>query len=38
MKVDTEAKFEGLQLLPNEIFRFTIVKLRNIEFFFRLKN
>ena len=30
MKVDTE--FQGLQLLQNELFRFSIGKLRNIEF------
>jgi len=29
MKVDTEAKFQGLPLLPNELFRFSIGKLRN---------
>ena len=32
MEVDTEAKFQGLQLLKNEFFRFSIGKLRNIEF------
>ena len=32
MKVETEAKFQGLQLLPNELFRFSIGKLTNIEF------
>ena len=32
MKVDTEAKFEGLQLLQNEFFMLVIKKLRNIEF------
>ena len=32
MKVDTEAKFQVLQLLQNKLFRFSIVKLRNIEF------
>ena len=32
MKVDSEAKFQGLKLLPNEIFIFVIAKLRNIEF------
>ena len=33
MKVDTEAKFQGLQLLPKEFFMFVIAKLKNIEFF-----
>ena len=37
MKVDTEAKFEGLQLLPNEFFMLVIKKLRNIEFAVGLK-
>ena len=32
MKVDTESKFQGLQLLPNELFWFSIGKLRYIEF------
>ena len=32
MKVDTEAKFEVPQLLPNEFFMVVIKKLRNIEF------
>ena len=32
MKVDSEAKFQGLQLLPKELFMFVIAKLRNIEF------
>ena len=31
MKVDTKAKYEGLQLLSNDFFRFPIGKLRNIE-------
>ena len=31
MEVDSEAKFQGLQLLPNELFMFFIAKLRNIE-------
>ena len=34
MKVDTEANFQGLQLLPKELFMFVISKLRNIEFSF----
>ena len=37
MKVDTEAKFPGLQLLPKEIFMFVIAKLKNIEFSVRQK-
>ena len=37
MKVDTEAKYQGLQLLPDKFFRFSIGKLRNIEFFFPAK-
>ena len=37
MKVDTEAKLQGLPLLPKEIYIFVIVKLKNIEFFVRLK-
>ena len=32
MKVDTEAKLQGLQLLTNEFFRFSIGKLINFEF------
>ena len=32
MKVDTEAKFPGLQILPNEHFGFSNRKLKNIEF------
>ena len=36
MKVDTEAKLQGLQLLPKEFFMFVIAKLRNIEFSFTL--
>ena len=32
MKVDTEAKFEGLQLLPNEFFMLVMQKLRKIKF------
>ena len=31
MKVDSEAKFQGLQLLQNELFMFVLAKLRNIE-------
>ena len=34
MKVDTEAKFQRLQLLPKEFTMFVIAKLRNIEFYF----
>ena len=34
MKVDPEAKFPGLKLLPNDVVRFSIGKLRNIEFWF----
>ena len=37
MKVDTEAKLKGLQLLPNEFFMLVIKKLRNIEFAVGLK-
>ena len=32
MKVGNDAKFQGLQLLQNELFMFVIEKLRNIEF------
>ena len=32
MKIDTEAKFQGLKLLPNALFRFSVGKLRNIKF------
>ena len=32
MKNFTKAKFQGLQLLHNELFGFSIWKLRNIEF------
>ena len=34
MKVDTEAKFQGLQLLPKEFFMFDNAMLRNIMFSF----
>ena len=34
MNVDTEATFQGLQVLPKELFMFVIAKLRNIEFSF----
>ena len=37
MKLDTEAKFQGLQLLPKEFFMFVIAKFRNIEFSFGKK-
>ena len=32
MKIDTETKFQGLQLLPNDLSMFFIAKLRQIEF------
>ena len=31
-KVDPEAKFQGLQLLPKKLFMFVIAKLINIDF------
>ena len=37
-KVDTEAKFQGLQILQNKLFWFSIGKLRNIEFCSSKKN
>ena len=33
MKFETEAEFQGLQLLPTEFFMFAIGKLRKIDFF-----
>ena len=32
MKVDTEAKFQGLHLLPKELFMLLIAKLRHVDF------
>ena len=38
MKVDMEAKVQGLHLLPKDFFMFVIAKLRNTEFSFVKKN